>query len=76
MVPNSLAPMVMYVEFPSENDVRTHFYQDVIMNNKYMARLRDQFSAKYASTKKYTDTNDNLRGHSGRICRVVQKERF
>jgi len=44
----------------AENNVRTHFYQDVVMNNKYIARLRDQFSAQDASTKKYTDNNDNL----------------
>jgi len=31
------------------------------MNNEYIARLRDPFSAQDASTKKYTDTNDNLR---------------
>jgi len=45
----------------TDNDVRAHFYQDVVMNNKYIARLRDPFSAQYASTKTYTDTNDNLR---------------
>jgi len=39
----------------AENDVRTHFYQDVVMNNKYIARLRDPFSTQDASTKKYTD---------------------
>jgi len=45
----------------AENDVTTHFYQDVIRNNKYIARVRDPFGAQDASTKKYTDTNDNLR---------------
>jgi len=45
----------------ADNDVRAHFNQDVVMNNKYIARSRDPFSAQDASTKKYTDTNDNLR---------------
>jgi len=31
------------------------------MNIKYIARLRDLISAEEASTKKHTDTNDNLR---------------
>ena len=42
-------------------DARAHFYQDIVMNNKFVAGLRDPFSAQDASTKKYTDNNDNLR---------------
>jgi len=45
----------------AENDARTHFYQDIVLNNKYVADVKDPFSAQDASTKKYTDTNDNLR---------------
>jgi len=45
----------------AENDVRMHVYQDIVMNNKFIANLRDPFSAQDASTKKYTDINDNLR---------------
>jgi len=44
----------------ADNDVRAHVYQALLMNNKYIARLRDPFSAQNASTKKCTDTNDNL----------------
>jgi len=45
----------------AQNDARTHFYQDIVMNNKFVAGVRDPFSAQDASTKKYTDNNDNLR---------------
>ena len=45
----------------TENDARTYFYQDIVLNNNYIAAVRDPFSAQDASTKKYTDTNDNLR---------------
>jgi len=45
----------------AENDIRAHFFQDIIMNNKYIARLRDPSSAQDALTKNYTDNNDNLR---------------
>jgi len=37
----------------AEDDVRTHFYQDIIMNNKYIARLRDPSSTQDASTEIY-----------------------
>ena len=43
------------------NDARTHFYQDIVLNNRFVAGLHDPYSAQDASTKKYTDTNDNLR---------------
>ena len=45
----------------AENDARTHFYHDIVLNNRFVAGVRDPFSAQDASTKKYTDTNDNLR---------------
>ncbi len=45
----------------AENDARAHFYHDVVMNNKFVAGVRDPFSPHDASNKKYTDNNDNLR---------------
>ena len=45
----------------AETDARAHFYQDIVMNNKFVAGVCDPFSAQDASTKKYTDNNDNLR---------------
>ena len=45
----------------AENDARIHFYHDNVLNNKFVAGVRDPSSAQDASTKKYTDTNDNLR---------------
>ena len=45
----------------AENEARTHFYQSIVLNNRFIAGLRDPCSAQDAPTKKYTDTNDNLR---------------
>lgn len=42
-------------------DCRTQFYQDIVLNNKFVAGLRNPNSAQDASTKQYTDTNDSLR---------------
>ena len=42
-------------------DCRTLFYQDIVLNNKFVAGLRNPNSAQDASTKQYTDTNDSLR---------------
>jgi len=50
------------VEFgTSLTDVRTNFYQDVLMNSNYIANLHDPNNAQDAVTKNYVDTNDNLR---------------
>ena len=45
----------------AENDARAHFYHDFVLNNNFVAGVRDPFSAQDASTKEYTDNNDNLR---------------
>jgi len=45
----------------SLTDVRTNFYQDVLMNSNYIANLHDPSNAQDAATKNYVDTNDNLR---------------
>jgi hypothetical protein len=45
----------------SSADCRTQFFQDIVLNNKFIAGLRNPNSAQDASTKQYTDTNDSLR---------------
>ena len=44
----------------AENDARTHFHQVIVLNNRFIAGLRDPYSAQNASTEEYTVTNDNL----------------
>ena len=45
----------------AENDARLHFYQDIVLKNRFIAWLRDPNSAQDAATRKYTDSNDKLR---------------
>jgi hypothetical protein len=54
-------PMGDICKMGAENDPRIHVYQDIVMSNKFIAGLRDPFSAQDAATKNYTDKNDNLR---------------
>jgi len=37
------------------NDPRAHFFKDIVMNNKYIAGLRDPVSENDAATKQYVD---------------------
>ena len=37
------------------NDFRAHFFKDIVMNNKYIAGLRDPVSDHDAATKQYVD---------------------
>ena len=37
------------------NDSRAHFFKDIVMNNKYIAGLRDPVSDNDAATKQYVD---------------------
>ena len=54
-------PVADICKIGSENDTRMKIFQDVVMSNKFIAGLRDPFSAQDAATKNYTDNNDNLR---------------
>ena len=38
-------------------DCRTQFYQDIVLNNKFVAGLRNPNSAQDASTQQYTYTS-------------------
>jgi hypothetical protein len=51
----------------SASDLRTNFYQDVVMNNNYIANLRHPNTAQDAATKNYVDqrvlkTGDSMTG--------------
>ena len=45
----------------SSRDNRLWIYQDIIMNQHFIANVKDPRTAQDAATKNYTDTRDNLR---------------
>src|SRR6218665_1238687 len=40
----------------SSSDIRTHVYQDIVMNEKHIVDLHDPVNAQDAATKTYVDT--------------------